>query len=155
MFARVLVVCLMVFGQCAAHADELRSDKQLTRTLSEADRQSKFQYQMFCQGCHSPDGLGYKSVPTLKGSMHRFMMTEQGRSYLVQVPGAAYSPLNDEDLAQLLNWMLLEFSDHSQTNNKTAAWEPYTKQEVSEYRKSPLFETVDYRELVLKNLPQN
>ena len=133
----------------ATKGKEIRSENVAAQTLSNEERQLHFNYQMFCQGCHSPDGSGFNSVPTLKGSIHRFMATEQGREYLVRVPGSANAPLSDEDLAKLLNWMLLEFS-----NSAEQTWQPYTEQVVGEYRQSPLFETIEYRKLVLKNLPK-
>jgi len=113
------------------------------------EQEIKFNYQMFCQGCHVADGVGYKSVPTLKNFMGNFMLTQQGREYLVRVPGSAYSVLNDKDLAKLLNWMLYEFSDPHKDKN----WRPYNEQEVSIYRKNPLFETTETRKMVIKNLP--
>ncbi len=41
--------------------------------------------------------------------MGRFLAADGGREFLVRVPGAAISVLDDERLAELLNWMLAEF----------------------------------------------
>jgi hypothetical protein len=155
MLARSVIAFFVIAHLGAVQGRELRLENQPTGSMSEDNKQSQFNYQMFCQGCHSPEGFGYKSVPALKNSMHRFMATQQGRSYLVQVPGSAYSPLNDKDLTQLLNWMLIEFSGEQQRKNNPPSWRLYTEQEVSEYRKTPLFETVEYRKSVLQNLPHN
>ena len=108
---------------------------------------AKFNYQMFCQGCHVADGSGYKSVPELKGFLHNFMSTQQGREYLIRVPGSANSALGDGELAELMNWMLKEFG-----KDGGPQWEPFNANEVGEYRKQPLNETVEYRKNLIASL---
>lgn len=39
-----------------------------------------------------------------------FLHSEQGRQFIVQVPGVATSALSDAELAELINWMLLTYS---------------------------------------------
>lgn len=112
-----------------------------------SERRALFNYQMFCQGCHIADGSGNKSVPELKGHIHKFMATQQGREYLIRVPGAANSALNDAELAEVMNWMLQEFGNRDNRN-----WHPYIASEVAEYRKRPLNETVEYREKLIASL---
>ena len=112
------------------------------------EKRAKFNYQMFCQGCHTPDGVGGKSVPKLKGFMGHFLKTQKGREYLVRVPGAANAPLDDNLLAEVLNWKLLQFSEGS----LPLKWTPYTGEEVAEYRKDPLLEVVEYRRLLVKDI---
>ena len=102
-----------------------------------SERRAKFNYQMFCQGCHAIDGAGHKSVPQLKGFMHKFMASQQGREYLVRVPGSANSVMDNEQLSEFLNWMLREFSGP----DAKADWQPFQADEVVRYRKNPLFET--------------
>ena len=150
----VFILGMLAFA-VSSQAKEIRGDSRKLEALNAQEKRAKFNYQMFCQGCHSPEGIGYNSVPALQNSMHRFMATEQGRSFLVQVPGSANSPLSDAHLAELLNWMLREFSSGSKSASEQTAWQPFVAKEVSEYRKSPLFETVEYRKQVLKNLPPN
>ena len=115
---------------------------------AQADHRALFNYQMFCQGCHSADGSGNKSVPQLKDSMNKFMASQQGREYLIRVPGAANSVLNDEQLTEVMNWMLRNFTDSS----NAPTWKPYEVHEISEYRQSPLYETVEYRRNLIANL---
>jgi hypothetical protein len=67
-------------------------------------------YMLHCQGCHLPDGSGSPgSVPDLRGSLARFLLVPGGRAYLVGVPGSAQAPLEDAELAALLNWMIRRF----------------------------------------------
>jgi cytochrome c553 len=88
-----------------------------------------------CQGCHRPDGTGSAATtPSLAGTTAKFLWVAQGREYLSRVPGVASSPLNDNDLAEILNWMLYRFDrDHI-----PADFLPYTAAEVKELRARPL-----------------
>ena len=112
-------------------------------------RRAKFNYQMFCLGCHAPDGAGHKSVPSLRDSMSQFMRFKEGRAFMVQVPGSANSVLSDEHLAEVLNWMTREFSKHVVDQD----WREYTADEVSEYRKEPLLQIEKLREQLVKRFP--
>jgi len=113
-------------------------------------RRAKFNYQMFCQGCHAPDGVGHKSVPDLRHSMSQFMRFKEGREFMVQVPGSANSVLNDEHLAEVLNWMTKQFSTSSGEQN----WLDYSAEEVSEYRQRPLLQTEKLRTELIKHFEE-
>ncbi len=104
-----------------------------------------YNYQMFCQGCHTPDGTGALNVPRMKDHVGVFTTTTAGREYLVRVPGSATSALGDQDLADVLNWIVVEFSGGSFNR----AFEPYTAQEVGRLRQRPLNEVAQYREKLL------
>ncbi len=122
-------------------------------THSEAfnEERAKFNYQMFCQGCHVGNGVGGKSVPNLKGFMGHFLKSQKGREYLVKVPGSANSVLSDAQLAEVLNWKLREFAEDSIPDN----WAQYTGEEVAKYRKDPLLEVVEYRKQLIAEILNN
>ncbi|OUR83920.1 cytochrome c, class I [Colwellia psychrerythraea] len=103
---------------------------------------------MFCQGCHTPDGTGGKSVPKIKNYIGYFLQNQIAREYLVRVPGSANSSLNDEQLAEVLNWMIIELGGESVPKNM----QYYTANEVAKLRQHPLFEVVEYREMLVKKL---
>ncbi len=105
-----------------------------------------FDYQMNCQGCHTPDGAGAGSVPAMKGHVGVFLQSQEGREYLVRVPGSATSALSDERLAAVLNWIMYEFAGDSLASPFT----PYTAAEVSPLRENPLNEVDAYREHLLR-----
>lgn len=109
---------------------------------------AKFNYQMFCQGCHTPDGTGGKSVPKIKNYIGYFLQNQVAREYLVRVPGSANSSLNDEQLAEVLNWMIIELGGESVPKSV----QYYTTNEVAKLRQQPLFEVVDYRAMLVKRL---
>lgn len=106
---------------------------------------AQFNYQMFCQGCHTPDGSGAKSVPRLKDHVGVFLGTPEGREYLVRVPGSATSALDDEQLAEVLNWIILEFAGDSADES----YQRYTPVEVAQLRQRPLNEVEQYRTQLL------
>ena len=114
-------------------------------------KRAKYNYQMFCQGCHTPDGSGGKDVPKFKGFVGSFLNTQQGREYLIQVPGSANSTLSDRDLAEVLNWIILEFGSRSIPND----WQKYTKSEINRYRQEPLFEVFNYRKNIISGLQKH
>ena len=112
------------------------------------DARAKFNYQMLCQGCHTPDGTGAKDVPKIKNFIGNFLTTPKGREYLVRVPGSANSALNDADLAEVLNWMILNMGGDSVPNNM----QHYTAEEVAKLRQRALFEVVEYRQMLVSEL---
>ena len=119
----------------------------LSKYLSNPER-ARYDYQMNCQGCHVSDGTGGKSIPNMQGFIGHFMQTEQGREYLIRVPGSANAMLSDERLTDVLNWMLLSFSGDS----LSAEWQPYTVKEVAHLRKNPLLEVAQYRKNLVTKL---
>ena len=90
-----------------------------------------FNYIMHCQGCHLVDGTGTADkVPALKHEVGRFLQVEGGREFLIQVPGTSQSALTDIEVAEVLNWILENFS-HEQL---PADFIPYTSQEITRHR---------------------
>ncbi len=109
------------------------------------EERAQFNYQMFCQGCHTPDGVGAVTVPRMKDQVGHFLETERGREYLVRVPGSATSALNNDELAEVLNWILREFAGDSLASDYRA----YTAEEVGRMRQVPLNEVEAYRAQLL------
>ncbi|MDE0442233.1 MAG: cytochrome C [Gammaproteobacteria bacterium] len=76
-----------------------------------ANDAARFDYLLHCSGCHRPDGTGSApDVPSLRGAVGSLVATPEGREYIARVPEVAQSPLDDDDLARLLNWVLQEFN---------------------------------------------
>lgn len=87
-------------------------------------------------------------VPVLKNQLGAFLQVPGGRAYLVQVPGAATSALDDARLADVLNWMLLRFAGIS----LPVPFNPYKAEEVARLRREPLNEVAPVREQLLARL---
>jgi cytochrome c553 len=88
-----------------------------------------------CQGCHRADGTGTDdSAPSLAGTVAKFLHAPGGREYLGMVPGVAGSPLDNADLAEVMNWMLYRFD----RTHVPANFQPYGADEVAKLRLTPL-----------------
>ena len=88
-----------------------------------------------CQGCHRPNGGGTPGgAPPMRGVVGSFLRVEGGRAYLTQVPGVATAPLRDEELAQLLNYVLRRFDGAGLPDD----FKPYTAAEVAAGRRTLL-----------------
>ena len=88
-----------------------------------------------CQGCHRADGTGSASTsPSLAGTVAKFLWVPGGREYLCRVPGVATSPLSNDDLADVMNWMLWRFDKE----HLPAHFQPFTAAEIGQFRTRPL-----------------
>ena len=115
---------------------------------SDSSQRVVYEYQMHCQGCHTPDGLGAGNVPRMKDFVGTFLRSQAGREYLVRVPGSATSALADDRLAAVLNWIIDTFAGDSRPQN----FRRYTPKEVGALRQAPLNEVEAYRARVLGGL---
>lgn len=94
-------------------------------------------YMLYCMGCHLPDGSGAAGkVPSMRESLPVLSASSVGRAYLVQVPGAAESPLSDVELAQVLNWMVRNLSAPS----APSGFVEFSAAEVAGYRSGRLLD---------------
>ncbi|HEY2105857.1 MAG TPA: cytochrome c [Candidatus Binataceae bacterium] len=99
-------------------------------------------YTLNCWGCHQPQAQGIpKSVPRLADSMGYFLRIPEGRAYLAEVPGVSTAPLSDQEIAQVLNWMLLTFSRPQLPDR----FVPYTAEEIGQYRTHKLVDVTGTR----------
>ncbi|MCF7771337.1 cytochrome c [Achromobacter pulmonis] len=98
-------------------------------TLRQAARAD---YVLQCAGCHRVDGRGSTphGIPDFRNSVGAFTQLPAGREYLIRVPGAAFSQLDDAELANVLNWLLRTFSPAQ----LPAGFQPYTGSEVAAAR---------------------
>ncbi|MGQ0619595.1 MAG: c-type cytochrome [Panacagrimonas sp.] len=96
---------------------------------------ARFHWIMNCQGCHQADATGSAGgAPNMSGVMAKFLAVEGGRDYLGRVPGVAFAPLPDAELAELLNWSLRTFD----AAHLPSDFPPYTAEEVGRLRATPL-----------------
>ncbi len=101
-------------------------------------------YAANCAGCHGHSGRSVGEIPTLVERIGYFARIPEGRAYLVQVPNVAMSAIRDEDLAQMLNWLLTTYSAAQLPQDFT----PYTGAEVGELRQERIIPWVRRKELI-------
>ena len=133
-------LALLIFTLCtgiAAQATEIN------------EARARYHYQMFCQGCHTPDGSGAAVVPALRNSIGTFLRSTEGREFLVRVPGSATSKLGDAELAEVLNWCIEQFAGSSLPQQGYTA---YSAAEVARLRVDPLQEINETRARLLEQI---
>ncbi len=95
------------------------------------DQRASINYTLHCQGCHLPDALGYADrVPRMKNFVGFFLHSNEGREFVIRVPGVATSSLPDDQLTELMNWLLLTYS----SEQLPESFVPFSVGEVSVLR---------------------
>ena len=114
----------------------------LTPIAAGADDPVRANYLLACRGCHLADGSGVPpEVPSLRNTIGPLAASAEGRSYLVRVPAVLQSRLNDEQLADVLNWVLTEFNAETLPPD----FRRFTTREVSAARKQVLADPIGFR----------
>jgi hypothetical protein len=105
-------------------------------------------YMLYCMGCHGIDAQGVPGkVPPLAVTLARFMRVSEGRDYVLRVPGAANSALPDKELTAVLNWLAERYGAPEEPRPA-----PFTTEEVTRARRSPLADVQATRRAVLAKL---
>ena len=104
---------------------------------------ARLNYTLHCRGCHLSDGRGAPgAVPDFSINMARYLSVEGGREYVVRVPGAANSPLTDQQLADVTNWIYANLPVGPMPEHYT----PFSREEVAQYRREPLVNVLESKE---------
>ena len=102
--------------------------------VSDPER-AQYNWVMHCRGCHQMDATGSKGgAPNMKGVVAQFLHLTEGRDFLGRVPGVAFVALPDNEVAELLNWMVQRFD----AIHIPKGFVPYSTKEVSQLRQQPL-----------------
>lgn len=113
------------------------------------DQRAHVNYMLHCQGCHRHDASGSgDEVPRMKDFLGYFLHSKEGREFVVRVPGVSTSQLPDDQLAELLNWLLANYS----ADQLPGSFVPYTEAEVSVLRQNPELQPRERRETLLGEL---
>jgi len=129
----VAVVVLMLIGN-ASLAD---------------DRRAHVNYMLHCQGCHLPDARGLEGkVPPIKDFAGYFLHSQEGRAFLIRVPGVAHAALNNTEITEMMNWLLRSFSVEQLPDE----FVPFTVAEVAQLRLDPETDPDGTRTVILANI---
>jgi len=117
--------------------------------LQAGSEQAHVNYMLHCQGCHLPDAAGFPDkVPAMKDFVGYFLHSQEGREYLIRVPGVATSQLKDAEIAELMNWLITTYS----AAQIPREFQPFTAEEVARLRKEPDRDPATSRRRVLQNM---
>ena len=112
----------------------------------------RINYMLHCQGCHLPDGTGIADrIPQLKNFVGLYLHSDDGRAYVINVSGVATAPLPDDQLSEMINWMLTTFSGRELPR----PFRPYTAAEVAELRKQQEPDPLARRKRILDQLRED
>lgn len=109
-------------------------------------------YMQHCGGCHGVHGVSApREVPDLRGQVGSFLCSAEGRAYLVRLPNIALAPVDDQMLADMMNFVVFDLGGPSPAVTNAPA---YTAAEVAQLRKQPLTDTglSAYRARIVKTL---
>jgi hypothetical protein len=132
MISRPLVLVALLAAVAAGAG--VRASETDKRGVSDP-QQARIDYMLKCQGCHRPDGSGdERSNPPMRNIVARFLEVPGGREFLGRVPGVATVDLDDQRLANLLNWTLYTYDPAHMPAN----FRPYSAAEIGALRRHPL-----------------
>jgi mono/diheme cytochrome c family protein len=118
--------------------------------LTSAEQQrARVNFLLHCAACHLPDGHGSPgTVPDLHEYLGEFAQHPDSRSFIARVPGASGAPVNNAELAQVLNWVLITMNG----DQLRPGFKPYTAEEVAGYRRDTLIDVAPERQALIKKL---
>lgn len=97
--------------------------------------QARVDYPLKWQGCHRIDGGGDdRSTPPMRDMVARFLTVPGRREFSARVPGIATVDLDDQRLANLVNWTIYTFDPQPVPKD----FRPYTPAEPGRLRQNPL-----------------
>ena len=116
------------------------------------DERAHVNYMLHCQGCHLPNAEGMEGrVPPMKDFVGYFLHSDEGREFLIRVPGVAQSALGSDELAELMNWLVLTHS----ADQLPDTFKPFTRAEVDRLRTSPVADPEGARAHLLADIARN
>jgi len=145
--AAAIGTAALALAATAALAGDNYATERKAITLSPAQTQ----FILRCGGCHGTLGESpQKSVPTLRRSVGYFLCTPEGRDYIARLPNVSRSPLTDQQLTDVINWVAFELGEHS----APAGAVRYTVEEIAAARARPLHAPAlnDYRRGIVTKL---
>lgn len=104
-------------------------------------RSPEASYLLHCSGCHRRDGTGVENagIPPFPGFIDKFFNDEEGRLYIMHVPGVASTSLPDFELAGLMNYVVDKWGDADESVNY------FTEEEVRHLRSQDVDNVVELR----------
>lgn len=111
-----------------------------------AERSAHTNYVLRCTGCHGMEGAGSEQagIPDFRGYVGSFARSEEGRRYLMHVPGVTNAALSDAEVAAVMNYVMDSFAGAS----RDPAAAPFTQSEVARLRAEPVADVVALRRMV-------
>jgi len=111
-------------------------------------------YMLQCQGCHKANGEGFgESVPDLRSVGRQLLAVPAGRQFYVSVPGSANAPLSDQQLAEVLNFIIADILGDEDGRDDSLT--RFTEEEITSYRSIRIADVQRLREDLVKSVTEN
>jgi hypothetical protein len=115
-----------------------------------SDQAARYHYLLRCSGCHGVDGEGVRAggIPDFQNFVGAFASDDDGRTYVLQVPGVKGAQLNDADIAVVMNYVMMTWGGTS----IQGTFVPFTAREVAQRRARPVTDIVAMRRHIVQRL---
>lgn len=80
--------------------------------------------------------------------MGYFLHSAEGREFLIRVPGVSTASLPDDEIAELVNWLIATYS----AEQTPEEYLPYSESEVAALRKRPEPDPEKTRKIILDDI---
>lgn len=103
-------------------------------------------YILRCAGCHGMEGRGTEAggIPGFPGSIATIAGDDEGRTYMLHVPGVVGASLSNAEIAAVLNYILAQWGEPGVP--------PFTAAEVTRRRAVPVADVVGLRNQIADRL---
>jgi hypothetical protein len=107
-------------------------------------------YTLRCSGCHGTQGDGCPGagIPDFRQFIGAFAGDDEGRTYVLQVPGVRSANLNDGDTAAVINYVMRTWGGKSVPPN----YVEFTAEEVAVRRAHKIQDIVAFRRKIVARL---
>jgi len=111
------------------------------------DYAPRVNYVLHCAGCHGMTGEGSRAggIPAFPDSVAHIAAVDAGRTYMMHVPGVVSAGLSNAEIAEVMNYILAEWSGG-------VDFDPFDEAEVTRRRAEPVTDVVGYRRGVVDEL---
>lgn len=155
-FGIAVVMLMLLLEEGPSFASSPQSPRpDSTERLSDwssEDDQAKQNYMIYCMGCHLADGAATPGkVPTFQQLPARIAAAPGGRDYLIRVPGNANSGLNAQESADVMNWIMVTFSNKADQDEIAI----FTAAEVEASRATPMLDPAKVRRDIMVHLGES
>lgn len=112
------------------------------------ERSAQSNYMLRCAGCHGMDGKGVETagIPPFPGFVDVFFNDAQSRLYLMHVPGVVGSSLTNDEIAEVMNYVVDRWGASGEVVKH------FTPDEVSRLRQQPVKDVVVLRRNISERL---
>jgi cytochrome c553 len=115
-----------------------------------AARSAPVNYILRCSGCHGMDGSGNTpaGIPDFRNYIGAFARDDEGRTYILHVPGIVNASLSDDEISAVINYVVTTWAGTSLRTGFVA----FTAQEVAARRVRPVADVVRFRRRIVERL---